>query len=256
MNLFDAVILGIVEGITEFLPISSTGHMMMTGRILGLEQTAFLKTFEIAIQLGGILAVVFLYGKPLLLNLKVCRRIAAAFIPTAIVGMALYKLIKHVFMDNVQIVLGALAFGGACLIIFELLFKEKKSDIGRIEDISYRQAVIIGLFQSLAVVPGISRAGATIVGGMAQGISRKTIVDFSFILAIPTMGAAVGLDMFRSAAAFSGDQFMLLAIGFTVSFLVALAAVKVFIRYVQRSTFLIFGLYRIIVALTFWLYFK
>ena len=253
MDFVDAIILGIIEGITEFLPISSTGHLIMAGRVLGLEQTEFLKTFEIAIQLGAILAVLFLYGRTLLLNQKILRRVAAAFIPTAVVGLVLYKLIKHVLMENISIILWALCLGGICLIAFEIIFKEKESSTKQLDAISYPQAIAIGLFQSLAVIPGVSRAAATIIGGLLQGISRKTIVEFSFLLAIPTMLAATGLDLYKNAGAFSTDQFLFLATGFIVSFFVAVAAIKFLIRYVQKHTFVIFGVYRIAIALVFWL---
>lgn len=252
MNVMHAIILGVVEGVTEFLPISSTGHMILAGHLLGLTQTEFLKTFEIAIQLGAILAVVVLYARTLLVNIEVVKRIAAAFIPTAVVGAVLYKIVKHVLMGNQQIVLWSLFLGGIFLIVFDMQHREKPDSLDKIETIPYRTAVMIGLFQSLAMVPGVSRAAATIIGGLLLGMKRKTIVEFSFLLAIPTMAAATVLDLLKSAPTFSSDQFVLLGIGFIVSFIVAIGSIKFLLHFIKTNNFVVFGIYRIIVACLFW----
>ena len=252
MNLLNATILGIVEGITEFLPISSTGHLILTSKLLGLQQTDFMKTFEIAIQLGAILAVVVLYFRRILVEREIILKVGAAFVPTAIVGFILYKFIKHRLMGNDSVVLWALFLGGVVLIIFDLLHKEKNSSLKEIAQISYTQAAVIGLFQSLAVIPGVSRAAATIVGGLILGVGRKTIVEFSFLLAIPTMLAATGLDLLKGELSLNGDQLSFFAVGFVTSFFVALLSIKFLLAYIQKNNFILFGVYRILLVLFFW----
>jgi undecaprenyl-diphosphatase len=254
MNFFTAVILGIIEGITEFLPISSTAHLVLAAKLMHLAQSEFMKSFEIVIQLGAILAVVVLYGKTMLINTRIVKRTVAAFMPTAIIGFVLYKIIKGVFLENNTLILWAMAGGGIFLIIFELLHHEKADSVTQVENITYPQAIIIGLFQSLAVVPGVSRAAATIVGGLCLGLTRKTIVEFSFILAIPTMLAASSLDLMKNAHSFSQGQFAFLAVGFIVSFIVAIIGIKFLLFFVKRNNFIPFGIYRIIAALLCWLW--
>lgn len=253
MGYIQTIVLGIVEGITEFLPISSTGHLILTSELLQLKQTDFLKTFNISIQLGAILAVVALYWRKLLLDWKIIKRIASAFIPTAIIGLALYKIIKTYLLGSNTVVLWALFIGGVILLIFELLYKEKETDVDKLENISYKQAVIIGLCQSLAVVPGVSRAAATIVGGLLLHLKRKTIVEFSFLLAVPTMAAATGFDLIKTAPSFTIQQFYLLAVGFVVSFIIAIFAIKFLLSFIQKHTFIPFAIYRMAIALIFWL---
>lgn len=256
MDIVQAVILAIVEGITEFLPISSTGHLILTAKLLSIAQTEFIKSFEIAIQLGAILAVVVLYGRTLCGDVEVLKRVLAAFVPTAIVGFALYRLIKNIFMGSEHVVLISLFLGGAALIVFEKFYNEKQEHKEQIKDITYRQAVTIGLFQALSVVPGVSRAAATIVGGLLLGVRRKTIVEFSFLLAIPTMLAATGYDLLKTGAAFSKDQLLTLSLGFFVAFCVALFVIKFFLRFIKAHDFTIFGIYRIIIAVIFWFIYR
>lgn len=253
MNILAATVLGIVEGITEFLPISSTGHLILTAHLLKLQQTEFLKSFEIAIQLGAILSVMVLYGRRFLTDLKVFRRVAVAFMPTAVIGLVLYKIIKRIFFGSNAIVLWSLLLGGVLLIIFELFYREKKDAVGDMASISYTQALIIGLFQSIAIIPGVSRAAATIIGGLVLGLKRKTIVEFSFLLAVPTMGAAVALDLLKSAPAFTGNDLLFLGIGFLVSFTIALLSIKLLLEFIKNNNFIPFGVYRIILALSFFL---
>ncbi len=252
MNISDAIILGIVEGITEFLPVSSTGHLILTADMIGLAKTEFLKSFEIIIQLGAILAVVVVYAKSLLTSWEVWKRVLAAFIPTAILGKIFYKIVKTFFMGNEQVVLWSLFIGGVCLIVFDLLHKEKKDGSEECSAISYKNAFLIGCFQSLALIPGVSRSAATIVGGLSLGVRRKTIVEFSFLLAIPTMLAATALDLMKSGGTFSLDQLHILMIGFTTAFVIALLSIKFLLHYIQRHGFLVFGVYRVIVPLLFW----
>jgi undecaprenyl-diphosphatase len=248
MDLIHAIILAVVEGVTEFLPVSSTGHMIFVSHLMQMPQTEFLKTFEIAIQLGAIGAVFSLYWRTFLLDWEVGLKVLAAFFPTAVIGFILYKAIKHFLMGNVMVVAWALLLGGVFLIVFELLYKGKQGKVQKMADISYPQALIIGLCQSLAVVPGVSRSAATIVGGLMLGVSRTTIVEFSFLLAVPTMMAATVLDISKSRAEISSGDLGVLAVGFIVAFVVAIGAVKFLLRFVQRNDFISFGIYRILMG--------
>ncbi len=253
MNWFDALILGVVEGVTEFLPISSTGHLILVSELLGISSTEFVKSFHIAIQLGAIGAVVFLYWRSFL-NLSVLKKIIAAFIPTAILGFFAYTFVKDYLLESPLVVVWALLLGGIALIVFELLHKEQPvpEDVEQsLEAITLRQAVVVGLFQSIAMVPGVSRSAATIVGGLLVGIPRVAIVQFSFLLAVPTMVAATGYDMFKSADLFSTSQLGTLAIGFSTAFVVALLSMKFLLKFLRTHTFVPFGIYRIVLALIF-----
>jgi len=253
MDILQALILSIVEGISEFLPISSTGHLILTSDILKLSQTEFVKSFEIIIQLGAILAVVVLYAKTLLEKRKMWVPLLAAFIPTAIIGFILFKLIKQFLLGNTMVTLWALLLGGVILIIAEKLYKEQPHHLDSIEKLSYKKAILIGLAQSISVIPGVSRSAATILGGLFVGLKRQPAVEFSFLLAIPTMVAATGLDLVKSNFSFTSQEWGVLAVGFIGSFITALLAVKFFIQYVKNHTFVAFGIYRIVLAIVFWL---
>jgi undecaprenyl-diphosphatase len=248
MNIFDAILLGVVEGLSEFLPISSTGHLMIASQLLKLKTTEFLTSFEIAIQLGAILAVVVLYFKSLLLDKETIKRVCVAFVPTAAVGLILYKLIKHYLLGDIRVVLWSLFLGGLFLIVFEMFHREKQNAQEDARTISYKQAFLIGVAQSLAVVPGVSRAAATIIGGLMLGLKRKTIVEFSFLLAVPTMLAATVFDLCKTAPHFTAADLGLLSVGLVTSFCVALLAVKFFLAFIAKHNFFVFGVYRIIIA--------
>jgi undecaprenyl-diphosphatase len=250
MTLLQSIILGVVEGITEFLPISSTGHLILTSRLLGLPQTDFQKSFEIAIQLGAIASVLVLYWRKFL-EPAILSRVLVAFVPTGIIGFALYHVVKSYLFGSDTVVLWALGLGGVALIVFELLHREGEGAVGDVASISYSKAALIGLFQSLSIVPGVSRAGATIVGGLILGLTRSTIVEFSFLLAVPTMLAATGYDLLKNASSFAFREFVVLAAGFISSFVVALLSIKFLLAYVRTRTFIPFGIYRIAVALAF-----
>jgi len=249
INAFSALVLGIVEGFTEFLPISSTAHLILTAELLGISQSEFTKTFEISIQSGAIIAVVVLYWKKFL-HWESLKKIVVAFIPTGIIGLAFYKIIKTILFESMPVILSSLAIGGLFLVIFEYVFKER-DEAPTIEEISYGKAVGIGIAQSVAMIPGVSRAAATIVGGMLLGIRRELIVEFSFLLAVPTMFAATGLDLLKNLHAFSIAEFHLLAIGFAVSFVMAILGIKFLLSYIQRHTFSAFGIYRILLVAVF-----
>jgi len=252
MDFFHAIILSIIEGLTEFLPISSTGHMILAADLLSIPESEFLKSFEVIIQMGAILAVVVIYFKTLITKKSIMTRLIVAFIPTGIVGFLLYKLIKEYLLGNSQVVLWSLFVGGIILIIWERYYKGQKHHIEEIEKLSHKKAFVIGLFQSLSVIPGTSRAAATIVGGLIMGLDRRRAVEFSFLLAVPTMIAATGLDLIESSLSFSNYEWMLLGTGFVGAFITAIISIKFFLRFVKNHTFAPFGVYRIILALTLW----
>lgn len=254
MNLIDSLVLGIIEGITEFLPVSSTGHLILTSELLKINQTDFVKSFEIIIQLGAILAVICLYFKQILINPKVWTKIIVAFSPTAIVGLFFYKFIKNYLLGNSFITLVALFLGGVALIILELIYKEKEYHANKIEDVSLKTSFLIGIFQSVSVVPGVSRAAATIVGGLFVGLKRKTATEFSFLLAIPTMAAASGLDLIKTDFSFSGEEVSVLLVGFISSFIVAVLSIKFLLNYIRNHNFIPFGIYRIALSILFWIF--
>jgi len=249
MTVFEALILGIVEGITEFLPISSTGHMILVGTLLGIEQGVFEKTFEVAIQLGAILAVVAIYRERLKKNLLLWKKLIAAFVPTGILGLLLHDFVEKLF--NPVVVSTALVVWGIVFIIVELLHKEGKNAVDKPEEISYGKAIAIGLFQSLAMIPGTSRSGATIIGGMLLGMKRFAATEFSFLLAIPTMFAATGFQIVKNYQAITASNLAVLTVGFVTAFVSAFVAVKWLLDYVKSHTFIPFGIYRIIVGIIF-----
>lgn len=253
MTYLHAIILGLVEGITEFLPISSTGHLILVSELLKLPNTDFLKSFEIVIQMGAILAVVVLYFKRFF-SIPVILRLICGFVPTAIIGFTLYPFVKGYLLGNSVVVVCALALGGVFLILFEKFHQETDVVEQSITDITYKQAFFIGLFQSIALIPGVSRSAATIVGGLFMGLKRVTIVEFSFLLAVPTMTAATGLDLLKNHSSFTTDMFGLLAVGFATSFTVALFVIVALLKFIKKHTFVPFGIYRIIVAIVFALF--
>ncbi|OGM06029.1 undecaprenyl-diphosphatase UppP [Candidatus Woesebacteria bacterium GWB1_43_5] len=250
MNLFQSIILSIVEGITEFLPISSTGHLILAADLLRIPQTDFVKTFEIAIQLGAIFSVVFLYKDTLIQKVHLWKKILTAFIPTAIVGAVFYNFIKDYLLGSKGVVTFSLIAGGVLLIAFELMFKPKESKEA-IDKINGKTAFIIGLFQSVSVIPGVSRAAATIIGGLAAGVNRKTAVEFSFLLAVPTMLAATAYDLIKSFGSVSASEVGLLLAGFLGAFVTASFTIKVFIKFIEKNNFLSFGVYRVLVGIIF-----
>ena len=253
MNLLHAVILGIVEGITEFLPISSTGHLILASNLMRLSQTDFVKTFEIAIQSGAILSVIVLYSGKMRKDFELGKRVLVAFIPTAIVGFVLYKFIKHYLIGNPNVVLLSLLIGGVALIGVELLFKRRAKKQTEDKEITYEKAAVIGLFQSIAVIPGVSRSASTIIGGMLLGISRENATEFSFLLAVPTMLAATALDLKETSINFTANEWLMLLVGFIVSFVVAIFAIKWLMSYVKSNNFIGFGIYRIAISIIYFL---
>lgn len=248
MHIFHVVILGIVEGLTEFLPVSSTGHLILSSWLLGIAQTDFVKSFQIVIQFGAIAAVLVMYTKRILTSKHLWKKVVVGFIPTAIVGYVLYKIIKTFLIGNVVVVACSLIVGGVGIIVFEKWYGSRQRFGKSLDDISYREAVVIGLVQSLAVVPGISRSAATIIGGLAQNISRAAIVEFSFLLAVPVIAGAALLDLIKTPVAFTLSEWGMLGLGTVISFITALFAIRFFITYVQKKSFTVFGYYRIVVG--------
>lgn len=253
MTFFDALILGVLEGLTEFLPISSTGHLILTSHLLGLEQTDAHKTFEVSIQLGSILAVLFLFAQRLLVNKMLWLKIIVAFLPTAVFGFLFYKTIKALF--GIETVAIMLIIGGIVFLVVEYARRHQNDDKAKsVDELSVKEALLIGLFQSLSMIPGTSRSGATIIGGLFMGLSRKSAAEFSFLLAIPTMFVATFYDLYKNRATMVIDDYSLLAVGFVSAFIVAFFTVKAMMKFLTTHTFVGFGIYRIIVGLFFWFF--
>ncbi|CZE51198.1 undecaprenyl-diphosphate phosphatase [Campylobacter geochelonis] len=253
MDFLHAIILGVVEGLTEFLPVSSTGHMILTSELLGLEQTNTLKCFEVVIQLGSILAVVFMFFDKLRQDINLWIKLAVGFAPTAAIGFLLYKHIKALF--NPSTVAYMLIIGGIVFIAIELLRRKKpmQNEVATLDDISFKQAFIVGFSQCFAMIPGTSRSGATIIAGLLCGLSRKVAAEFSFLLAIPTMFAATFYDAYKNIDIFKENlnHAFIFLLGGAVAFVVALLAVKLFIKFVSKFDYIPFGIYRIAVGLLF-----
>ena len=253
MDLIYAIVLGIVEGLTEFLPVSSTGHLILTSKLLGIQQDMFHKTFEVIIQLGSILAVIFVFWERLFKNsLELWVKLAIGFLPAGILGFLLYDLIKMLFAPITTSIM--LIVGGIAFIVIEIFYKEKEHHTKEIAEISYKQSFLIGIFQALAMIPGTSRSGATIIGGLLLSCNRKVATEFSFLLALPTMIIASGYSAYKNYAVFNADNLLILAVGFVVAFLSALIAIKLFLGFVSRFNFIPFGIYRIILGIAFLFY--
>ncbi|ACZ13042.1 undecaprenyl-diphosphate phosphatase [Sulfurospirillum deleyianum] len=254
MDIFQSVIMGIVEGFTEFLPVSSTGHMIIVGDWLGLKQDNFIKAYEIIIQFAAILAVVLNYKEkfsPKKINLWM--KLAVAFVPLGAVGFLFAKQVKAMF--SVEIVALMFIIGGIIFLAVEKFYKPKEHFVDDVEKVSYKQALWIGIAQIFALIPGTSRAGSTIIGAMLVGLTRKASAEFSFLLAFPVMCATTGYDILKhhNELLMEGN-FTALAVGFVVSFIVAYATIKLFLKFLERFTFVSFGIYRILFGIALLLY--
>jgi undecaprenyl-diphosphatase len=247
------IILAIIEGLTEFLPVSSTGHMILADSLMGVQDKEFTETFEVVIQLGAIMAVVFMYFKRFFVGLDIYIKLFIAFLPTGVIGFLAYKTIKE-FLFNPYVVSVSLILGGIILIILDKWSSDKKSDYKEVEDISYLGAFKIGCIQCISMIPGVSRSAATIFGGVFSGFNRKQAAEFSFLLAIPTMFAASGYDLMKNHEAINGDNLVILLTGALVAFVVALIAIKGFIAFLNKYGFKHFGYYRIILGVLFLAY--
>jgi len=252
MNIINSIILGLVEGVTEFLPISSTAHLIISSKFLNIPATEFQKFFEVFIQSGAILAVFFVYWKTIFKNRNLMINVILSFIPTAIVGFLLHKIIKGVFFESFTLIAASLFVVGLFFIIFEFLLKRKiiKTD-KKIIQMTILQALLIGIGQSLAVVPGVSRAGAVILTMMLLGFDREESALYSFVLAVPTLFAASAFDFIKTdpQLVFSGSNPIFLFVGLIMAFFSALFAIKWFVKFLQKNSLSYFGVYRIGLAL-------
>jgi len=251
MNNLHAIILGIVEGLTEFLPVSSTFHLIFSAKVLGLESTEFLKLFEVFIQSGAIFSLVFIYAKTLLTNKKLFLNTLYAFMPTAVVGMVLYKVIKAIFFEADWLMLSVFVIVGVLFILLEKYQRSHNIILSKTcDNLTFRDSLMIGTTQALSVVPGVSRSGSVIVAMMLLGYKREEAAKFTFLLSLPTIFAASVLDFYQSRKLLfnSSVSYALLAVGFLTSFLVAYIVVKWFTKYLSNHTLEIFGWYRLIVA--------
>lgn len=248
MNYFEAIVLAIIEGLTEFLPVSSTGHMIIGSALMGMESTPFVKLFLICIQLGTILSVLVLYWKKFFQSINFYIKLVVAAIPAAILGAKFNDEIDAL-LESPMMVAIMLVIGGVLLLFVDKWFN--KPTVEESEEITYKQAFIIGCFQCLALIPGTSRSASTIVGGMAQKLSRKAAAEFSFFLAIPMMLGASGLKLIKflkEGNTFTGEEINLLLVGNLVGFVVAIIAIKSFIGILNKYGFKFFGWYRIVVG--------
>jgi undecaprenyl-diphosphatase len=255
MNILQSIVLAIIEGLTEFLPVSSTGHMILASSIMNISEDAFVKTFEISIQIGAIMAIVLLYTKRYLKEFSIYLKLGIAFIPTGVIGFLAYPYIKA-YLFNPIIVTISLISGGIILILIDKKLNKQENSTITIESISYKNAFFIGLCQSVSMIPGVSRAAATIVGGIFNGFNKKHAIEFSYLLAVPTMFVASGYDLYKTSVAFSGHEVFLMCLGLIIAFITALIVVKVFVGFVQNYGFKYFGYYRIIIGILFLLLIK
>ena len=250
MSIIQSFIIAVIEGLTEFLPVSSTGHMILATAAMRIGENEFVKTFEIAIQLGAIMAIVLMYIKRFFQSITIYLKLATAFLPTGIIGFFAYPYIKG-YLFNPIVVSGSLIIGGIILILIDkkVVLRQSRTDV--LENISYKNAFSIGLIQCFSMIPGVSRAAATIIGGIFNGFDKKQATEFSFLLAVPTMFAATGYDLLKTPVIFFKDEMILLGIGLIVAFITAWVAVKLFLKLVQNYGFKYFGYYRIVIGIIF-----
>jgi undecaprenyl-diphosphatase len=246
MDIINTIILGIIEGFTEFLPISSTGHLIVASEFLGLEQTNVTKAFEVIIQFAAILAVYFNYqDKFTIKKIDLWTKVFLAFLPIGAVGFIFSHQIKELFSINIVAIM--FIVGGIIFLIVEKFFIPKESEqIDDVESVTYKQALVIGFAQVFALIPGTSRAGSTIIGALLVKLSRKASAEFSFLLAFPVMSAVTAYDLLKHYTEFDTQHLLSLGIGFVVSFLVAFITIKLFLKFLEKFTFVAFGIYRII----------
>jgi len=245
LDIFQAIIIGIIEGFTEFLPISSTGHMIVASKFLGIEETALIKAYEVIIQFAAILAVMLIYKEKITFKkMDLWVKLILAFLPIAIVGFILKDVIKTLF--TVEIVAWMFIIGGFIFLIVEYFYTPKEHHIKDVEQVSYTQALWVGFAQIFSLIPGTSRAGATIIGGLLSGLDRKTSMEFSFLLAIPVMATVTGYDLLKHYQDFADANWTAFIVGFVTAFIVAYITIKLFLVFIERFTFVAFGVYRII----------
>jgi len=245
MDIIQAVIIGIIEGFTEFLPISSTGHMIVASEFLGISQDTLMKAYEVIIQFAAILAVMLIYQEKVTFRkIDLWTKLLVAFLPLAIIGYIFKDQIKTLF--TVETVAWMFIIGGVVFLIVEYFYEEKEYHVSDVEKVSYMQALWIGIAQLFSLIPGTSRAGATIIGGLLLKLDRKTSMEFSFLLAIPVMAAVSGYDLLKHYEEFADANWVAFVFGFITAFIVAYITIKLFLAFIQRFTFVAFGVYRIL----------
>jgi undecaprenyl-diphosphatase len=246
MTVFDSIILGVIEGFTEFLPISSTGHLIVASEFLGIDQTNVTKAYEVIIQFAAILAVIFNYKEKFTLEkIELWKKVFLAFLPIGVVGFLFSHQIKELF--SINIVATMFIVGGIIFLVVEKFFiPNEKTVIDDVESVTLKQSLIIGFAQIFALVPGTSRAGSTIIGALLVGLSRKASAEFSFLLAFPVMGAVTAFDLLKHYKEFSDANILTLGVGFVVAFGVAYLTIKLFLKFLEKFTFVAFGIYRIL----------
>lgn len=251
MTIFLAIILGAIEGLTEFFPVSSTGHLIFFSEIFNIPESDALKLFQVFIQFGAVLAILVLYWKDILRERKIITSAIFGFIPAMVVGFLLYKTIKSLLFGNLIIVGSALIIGGILIFIFERYHSRREVDESKIKDRipNNKEAFIIGLAQALAVIPGTSRSLMTVLSGLSLRFKRERIVFFSFVLSVPTIGAAAMYDLYKTSAVIASSDITFLVVGFLSAFLVSVFVLKIFLSYVKKNSFRIFGFYRIFLGL-------
>jgi undecaprenyl-diphosphatase len=248
MDIFQAIIIGVIEGFTEFLPISSTGHMIVASRFLGIPENDLIKAYEVIIQFAAIVAVMLIYRDKLSLERTLLwQKLIVAFLPLGAIGFVLRHQIKALF--SVPVVAWMFIIGGVIFLVVEYFYREEKAHTTEIDAVSWKQAIWIGIAQVASLIPGTSRAGATIIGGLLAGLDRKVAAEFSFLLAIPVMAAVSGYDLLKHYEDFAQANWGAFAIGFAVAFAVAWITIKLFIAFLSRFTFVPFGVYRILFGL-------
>lgn len=254
MGIFESIILGIIEGFTEFLPISSTGHLIVASEILGIDQTKVTKAYEVIIQFAAILAVLINYSDKFHPSkIELWKKLILAFIPIGLIGYIFADYIKAMF--NIKIVAIMFIVGGIIFLLVEKFYQEKEHYTSDVEKVSYAQAFWIGIAQIFALIPGTSRAGSTIIGAMLVGLNRKASAEFSFLLAFPVMSATTAYDLLKHYKDFTDANLVVLAIGFITAFVVAYLTIKLFLVFLQKFTFVAFGIYRIIFGLVLLIWF-
>lgn len=246
MTILDSIILGVIEGFTEFLPISSTGHLIVASEFLGLEQNTINKAYEVIIQFSAILAVIFNYkDKFTIKKIDLWTKVLIAFLPLAVIGFIFSSQIKELFSINIVAIM--FIIGGVIFLVVEKFFiHEDANTVYDVEKVTLKQSMLIGFAQIFALIPGTSRAGSTIIGALLVGLSRKASAEFSFLLAFPVMGAVAAYDLLKHYQDFSEANLVVLGVGFVTSFIVAYLTIKLFLKFLEKFTFVAFGIYRII----------
>jgi len=245
LGIFESILLGIIEGFTEFLPISSTGHLIVASEFLNIDQNNVTKAYEVIIQFAAILAVILNYSdKFSFKKIELWKKLTLAFIPIGAVGFVFASQIKEMF--DIKIVAIMFIIGGIIFLIVERFYNETEDHIDDVEKVSYKQALYIGLAQIFALIPGTSRAGSTIIGAMLVKLNRKAAAEFSFLLAFPVMCATTGYDLLKHYKDFTDANFLVLGVGFVTAFIVAYITIKLFLKFLENFTFVSFGIYRIV----------